>query len=59
MNETNELKIGYLTPSEVAEAFKISVRTVYAMCKRNDLPYQKIGNSIRIPDIVLKKIRKW
>lgn len=38
----------YATPSEWAEAFNVSVRTVYGMCSRGELMTVKVRGSILI-----------
>lgn len=38
----------YATPSEWAEAFNVSVRTVYRMCSLGELMTVKVHGSIRI-----------
>lgn len=38
----------YATPNEWAEAFNVSVRTVYGMCSRGELMTVKVRSSILI-----------
>lgn len=38
----------YATPNEWAEAFNVSVRTVYGMCSRGELMTVKVRGSILI-----------
>lgn len=38
----------YATPNEWAEAFNVSLRTVYRMCKDGELMTVKVRGSIRI-----------
>lgn len=50
--------VEYITAETVAEIYKISVKTVYALCARNELPHVRIGRTIRIPKSVLNGIRQ-
>jgi excisionase family DNA binding protein len=43
----NPLREKMLRPGEVAEILNVDVKTVYAMKNRGDVPYHKLGGSIR------------
>lgn len=39
----------YLTIREFAERFKLNPQTVYRKCKRNEIDFIRIGQSLRVP----------
>ena len=44
-----------LTPREVAEKLKVLVHTIYDWCRAGKLPYDQIGNQIRISEDCLQQ----
>jgi excisionase family DNA binding protein len=45
-----------ITPAEAAEVLGISVRTVYRVIRRGDLPVVRVGRCPRIP---VKAMNRW
>ncbi|WP_176064104.1 helix-turn-helix domain-containing protein [Anaeromyxobacter diazotrophicus] len=46
-----------LSVREAAEALSVSPATVYALCKRGEMPHVRVSNAIRIPALVLERVR--
>ena len=44
-----ERETEYLTPEELAEHFRVNVRTIYRLAKRGDLRAVRVGKLYRIP----------
>lgn len=44
----------YLTPQEIAEALRVSVRTVYNGIKTGHIPARRVGRQYRIPESYLE-----
>jgi excisionase family DNA binding protein len=46
-----------LSVREAAEALSVSAATIYALCRREEIPHLRISNAIRIPALVLERVR--
>jgi len=46
-----------LTVKEAAERLRVSTATVYGLCKDGKLAHVRVGNSIRIPEAELGRLR--
>jgi excisionase family DNA binding protein len=46
-----------LSVREAAKALSISPATVYSLCKRGEIPHLRVSNAIRIPALVLERVR--
>jgi excisionase family DNA binding protein len=46
-----------LSVREAAKALSVSPATIYALCRRGEVPHFRVSNSIRIPALVLERAR--
>jgi excisionase family DNA binding protein len=46
-----------LTVRDAAKALSVSSATVYALCKRGEIPHVRVSNAIRIPALVFERAR--
>jgi excisionase family DNA binding protein len=44
-----------LSVREAAQALSVSTATIYALCRRGEMPHLRISNAIRIPALVLER----
>ena len=54
--ETAELKLNLLTPSEVADLLKFSTKKIYRLISNCEIPFRKIGGQYRFNKI---DIERW
>ena len=45
-----------MTVAEAAQAFRVNVKTIYAMIAKGELPYVRVGRLIRIPRAVVASL---
>jgi excisionase family DNA binding protein len=46
-----------LSVREAAKALSVSTATIYALCRRGEMPHLRVSNAIRIPALVLERVR--
>jgi len=46
----------WLKPREVARIFRVNRKTIYSMIETGDLPFRRLGRTIRIPRVEVIRI---
>ncbi len=46
-----------LSVRDAAEALSVSAATIYALCRRGEMPHLRVSNAIRIPALVVERVR--
>lgn len=48
--------VRFITAKEAATYLRVTPKTIYELCKRDEMPHVRVGNSIRIP---LEPFNRW
>ena len=46
----------FITAQEAATHLRITPKTIYELCKRDEIPHVRVGRSVRIP---LEPFNRW
>lgn len=48
--------VRYITAQEAATHLRVTSKTIYELCKRDEIPHTRVGRSVRIP---LEPFNRW